>query len=104
MKACTNCKKIFNSDGFHKNSEEYEVMYADQEGKCTICHKHKERLAVDHCHSKGTVRGLLCRVCNTAIGMLKDDPVLVERALIYLTRTVKKQPKTPAGAAIVTWQ
>lgn len=84
--------------------EQYEVMYANQQGKCSICLKHKDRLAVDHCHSTGVVRGLLCRVCNTAIGMLKDDPTLVERALDYLTHHRPDQPKTPAAAAIITWQ
>lgn len=85
--------------------EQYEVMYAEQQGKCLICLKHKDRLAVDHCHSSGTVRGLLCRVCNSGIGLLKDDPVLVARALDYLTKApIEPQPKTPAAAAIITWQ
>ena len=54
---------------------------------CHICGsqcKTGRRLAVDHCHKNGTVRGLLCANCNRAIGMLNDDPALVERAAQYL--------------------
>lgn len=64
--------------------ERYEEMYTAQGGKCLICSEQKDRLAVDHCHSSGRVRGLLCRNCNVAIGMLGDNPDLVRRALLYL--------------------
>ncbi len=67
--------------------EEYEGMVAEQNGLCAIC-RHVcstgQRLCVDHDHSTGRVRGLLCRSCNIAIGKLGDDPDLVRRALEYL--------------------
>ena len=44
------------------------------------------RLAVDHCHETGDVRGLLCAACNTALGLLKDDPDRIVKLLDYLTR------------------
>ena len=68
--------------------EIYDQMYADQEGRCKICSRHstefKRQLAVDHCHTTGKVRGLLCSNCNTAIGKLNDDPELFARAVSYL--------------------
>jgi hypothetical protein len=42
-------------------------------------------LSVDHNHKTGRVRGLLCKRCNVAIGMLDDNPKLLARALEYLS-------------------
>lgn len=66
----------------------YNEMFAEQEGKCKSCGTHQKDLrlglSVDHCHKTGKVRGLLCGNCNTALGLLKDDPVLIEKLLTYL--------------------
>lgn len=43
-------------------------------------------LAVDHCHENGHVRGLLCSSCNTAIGLLRDDPAILRSAIAYLEK------------------
>jgi hypothetical protein len=67
--------------------EAYEALLQRQGGVCAICAKAEttgRRLAVDHCHKTGRIRGLLCALCNTAIGKLGDSPELVERALNYL--------------------
>ena len=60
---------------------EYDQMIADQGGGCKICMEPpgKKRLAVDHDHKTGRVRGLLCLGCNTALGNVKDNPVLLRR-------------------------
>ena len=71
---------------------DYEKMYLAQEGKCKICggegflmaEHHKVRLVVDHCHSTGMVRGLLCHNCNRALGLLQDSVDSLQRALDYL--------------------
>lgn len=63
---------------------DYERMWAAQEGRCAICNEAKERLGVDHCHSTGRVRALLCVSCNAALGQLKEDPELFARASAYL--------------------
>ena len=42
------------------------------------------RLAVDHCHVKGSVRKLLCKSCNNGLGLFKDNPELLEKAADYL--------------------
>jgi hypothetical protein len=38
-----------------------------------------------HCHTTGTVRGLLCTKCNTAIGLINDDSEFLRAAVTYLT-------------------
>lgn len=68
--------------------EAWEEMFERQDGGCAICHRVQKsgakRLAVDHCHTTGRVRGLLCYRCNYAIGMFKDEPYLLQRATDYL--------------------
>ncbi len=66
--------------------EDYTAMLLKQGGVCAICEGActSGRLSVDHCHNTGRVRGLLCRTCNTAIGLLDDSPTLVAVALKYL--------------------
>jgi len=61
-------------------------LLEDQGGSCKICNNKDgdRKLAVDHCHHSGQVRGLLCRRCNVAIGSLEDDPVLLQKAIDYL--------------------
>ena len=68
----------------YKDEGIYKKMYAEQRGLCKICYTKKEILFVDHNHTTQKVRGLLCRTCNTGIGMLKDDCEIIERARIYV--------------------
>jgi hypothetical protein len=70
---------------------EYDSMLQKQNGVCAICSSpppshHKKRLNIDHCHSTGRVRGLLCDACNRALGLLKDSPDLMLKAISYLAR------------------
>ena len=65
--------------------DEYWALYWKQNGRCGICHKRinsrrYKRFAVDHDHKTGKIRGLLCHQCNTALGLLKDDPLAIDRA------------------------
>jgi len=71
--------------------EWYESKLAEQKGVCAICgrppdsgSKMHPRLAIDHVHSTGIVRGLLCFLCNSALGKFKDDPALLMRAIAYI--------------------
>lgn len=54
---------------------------------------HKMKLVVDHCHSSGVVRGLLCHNCNRALGLLKDSTRNLESAIRYLegAETIRKE-------------
>ncbi len=51
--------------------------------KCAMCGA-SEKLHVDHCHANGRVRGVLCRKCNIAIGLLNEDRERMARAIQYL--------------------
>ena len=59
-------------------------MEAKQGGKCFACDN--DELVVDHCHSTGNVRGLLCTQCNTAIGMVKDNTETLRLLIEYLEK------------------
>lgn len=73
--------------------DEYNEMLENQNYVCLICHcpetsKHNNQkikeLAVDHCHSTGKVRGLLCDRCNHILGLAKDSKTLLLNAIAYL--------------------
>lgn len=68
---------------------EYDNLLETQAHGCAVCSAScptGKRLAVDHSHSTGAVRGLLCSRCNTAIGLLKDAPDNLAAALRYLAK------------------
>ena len=65
-------------------ANDYERMYKEQDGKCLICGNRQKKLHIDHDHQSGYVRGLLCQNCNVGIGNLKDDPVILRRAALYI--------------------
>ena len=64
----------------------FDLMYNKQDGKCACCGKDNgsRRLAVDHDHSTGKVRGLLCSKCNTAIGLCNDNPAILDVIAKYI--------------------
>lgn len=66
--------------------EQYHTMLEAQDGKCAICGDSDpaRALAVDHDHDTNQVRGLLCICCNSAIGMLREDPAIFAAALHYI--------------------
>ena len=65
--------------------EDYDALFDKQKGLCGCCGKpDKTKLCVDHDHVSGVVRGLLCRLCNRAIGQLGDNVEGVTNALRYL--------------------
>ena len=68
---------------------EYLAMLHSQGRACKICRRlvsseRYNKLAVDHCHTTGAVRGLLCTPCNVSLGQFRDDPALLLRAAKYL--------------------
>ena len=77
---------------FGLTAEDYERMLAAQDHRCATCgradtgRRDRERFAIDHCHTTGRIRGLLCNKCNTGIGLFCDDPDLLLKAAAYLQR------------------
>lgn len=76
--------------------QDYEMMSMNQLNLCAICQKPEtrkvsgkqvSRLAVDHCHKTGVVRGLLCFKCNCAIGKMEDSVENLRRAIEYLEKS-----------------
>jgi hypothetical protein len=79
--------------------EEYEALYQRANGCCEICgvavpshldndaKKLAAKVAIDHDHTTGRVRGLLCGPCNCSIGYMLDDPTRLRAAADYLERS-----------------
>lgn len=66
---------------------DYDQMLEAQGGGCAICSRTcptGRSLAVDHCHTTGAVRGLLCADCNRSLGMMGDSPERLRSAAAYL--------------------
>ena len=73
------------------SSADYDQMLQDQGGRCAICKSEDpacrhSRFHVDHDHVTGSVRGLLCSHCNTALGKFKDSQSIITSALQYLAQ------------------
>lgn len=76
--------------------DDFDTLLEIQEGACAICRLDEERirddgstlqLSVDHIHDsadRGRVRLLLCCRCNLALGLFRDDPVILQQAVEYL--------------------
>lgn len=69
--------------------EQYEALYNEQEGCCAICSKEFEEVkykvpSIDHNHSTGRVRGMLCGNCNRGLGSFKDSLEYLANAMAYL--------------------
>ncbi len=88
-KACLIEKHRFKTLGVCNTK--YDEMLVMQGGGCAICgstlnSSRYTKLAVDHNHKTGVVRGLLCTNCNTAIGLMKDSPERLQAAITYLRK------------------
>lgn len=77
--------------------EEYFRRLSDQGGVCAICKKEesqyrggeKIKLALDHCHRTGMLRGILCSSCNNVLARAKDDSEVLRKAAEYLDHYAK---------------
>lgn len=95
------CSQKCSDDGFSrrylKNAykitlEEYREMFVAQDHKCAICgdigfkicKDSKTLLVVDHCHTTGKVRGLLCHNCNRGLGLFQDNVINLSSAIDYI--------------------
>lgn len=84
-------------------SSQFEEMNTAQNGLCAICGERQTKrpfkLCVDHCHGTGTIRGLLCSLCNRALGLMRDRPELLRKAAEYLEKDRRVVPPEDSGGA-----
>jgi len=84
-KKCKSAKVKLQKYGI--TAQDSNAILIIQDGVCAICGTYPDRgLFVDHDHSTGVVRGLLCRACNTGIGSFRDDCSILQSAIAYLTQ------------------
>ena len=78
--------------------ESFRALLESQDYRCAICGNplkdevsapREQQACVDHCHTSGNVRGILCTNCNLALGYLKDNPALARAAATYLERSTR---------------
>lgn len=71
---------------FGLTPEQVSAMRDSQNGLCAGCYTPLTRAneCVDHCHSTGKIRGLLCDSCNVSLGRLQDNPATLRRLADYL--------------------
>lgn len=84
--------------GITKN--EYDLLLIKQKYRCAICGKlnkeastNNKSLAVDHDHTTGQIRGLLCTRCNPGLGFFNDDTNLLRKAITYLRKVQNRLPQ-----------
>lgn len=81
-------KKTILKNVYGISLDDYNDMFKKQDGKCFGCYMShselKRGLLVDHNHSTGKVRGLLCDNCNKALGCVKDNVSILGNLITYL--------------------
>ena len=75
---------------FGLTPEQYIKMLETQSGKCYLCgrnnpgNKRIKNFDIDHNKRTGQIRKLLCHPCNSAIGLLNEDTILLNKIIVYL--------------------
>lgn len=87
---------------FGVNHEWYLAKLADQDGACAICgtkdrmdSSGKKHFGIDHCHTTGAIRGLLCFRCNSALERLDAIPNWCIYATAYIEKYARSKPYIP---------
>ncbi len=63
--------------------EDAKTLVENRTGMCKIC-SNVAPLVVDHCHTTGLVRGLICSPCNSVLGYSKDNINTLKESIKYL--------------------
>ena len=75
------------------DTDQYNDMLKEQNYRCMVCNEVEtgrargggfKCLSVDHCHTSGKIRGLLCSNCNSALGLLNEDRDRIHKLLEYI--------------------
>lgn len=80
-------KRTANLKRFGLTEDSYKLILDNQNNSCAICNKQfipTSKAYVDHCHSKGHVRGILCLNCNVTLGHVNDDVNILKNMVKYL--------------------
>ena len=83
---------------YQMRPHEYDELHEQQNGVCAICggvQTYNRRLAVDHCHTTGLIRGLLCDGCNVGIGGLGESVQTLTNAIAYLQKHEERPAPQP---------
>ena len=69
--------------------DQFNELYETQGSCCAICQSKLEdnEKCVDHCHTTGDVRGVVCDSCNKLLGFARDDITILQSAIKYLEQT-----------------
>ena len=95
MTNCMECQSLVTKLNYYGiTKEEFNKLREDYADCCGICGRTEQEcrnlktkhygLYIDHCHTSGKVRGLLCHNCNLIVGHAKDDTDLLKSAILYL--------------------
>ena len=68
------------------NPYEIEILYDKHDHLCQCCGDMCDPTVTDHCHITGKFRGFLCSNCNTGLGLFKDSPIRLQKAIEYLSK------------------
>ncbi len=83
---------VCNYKHLNLSKEQLHILFDLQQKRkvCTICYKKRgtKALSLDHCHKTLKPRGFICSNCNFAIGLMNDDPVILQRAIKYLNKHI----------------
>lgn len=83
--------QMYRKQKYGVTPEMFEAMLNNQTSQCAICGsmfgtKQADKPCVDHCHTTGKIRDLLCGHCNKGLGFFKDNPSLLQAAVQYLSK------------------
>ena len=95
--ACRDClrpitRKFNLKSKYNLEVEEYNALLDKSQGRCQCCNKTLEpdspspnnRPVIDHCHTTGRVRGILCNHCNRLVGYLGEDSAYALQLVEYI--------------------
>ena len=68
------------------SDEDYTTLMEKSKEGCEVCSRPLTKVCIDHCHTSGRVRGVLCNNCNTALGLVGDNVATLTKLIQYLER------------------
>jgi len=83
-KAASASRRCYLKKAWGMTVDEFETMKTIQDGQCAICNIKTVLLHIDHDHSTGKVRALLCNFCNRGMGFFKESEPIMLAAIDYL--------------------